>query len=95
MRYTGRFAGLAMALAAFLGAQITSVALPVVEINNLTGDPAHFAARIGAEASAEEILVSTETLAGLGDLDIPVSEPRSVQLKGVPDPVTVSAVEWR
>ena len=60
-----------------------------------TGKGVHVAARIGAEASAEEILVSTATLAGLGDLDIPVSEPRSVQLKGVPDPVAVSAVEWR
>jgi hypothetical protein len=40
MRYTGRFAGLALALAAFLGAQIAPVALPVVEISNLTGDPA-------------------------------------------------------
>lgn len=39
MRHTGRFAGLAVALAVLLGAPATSAASPVVEVTNLTGEP--------------------------------------------------------
>lgn len=53
----------------------------------------HEAARIGALASADEILASSETVAGL--TAYPLSEPRTVQLKGVPGPVDVVSVHWR
>jgi class 3 adenylate cyclase len=60
-----------------------------------TGKGVHVAARIGAEAAAEEILVSLETLAGAGDVDYSVADPRALTLKGVTDPVEVSVVDWR
>lgn len=60
-----------------------------------TGKGVHVAARIGAEAAADEILVSTGTLTNVGEFDNPVSDPRLVHLKGVTDPVEVAAVDWR
>ena len=57
------------------------------------GEGVHVAARIGAAASAGEILVSTDTL-GSGTT-FRVSRPRSEALKGVEEPVEVVAVDWR
>jgi class 3 adenylate cyclase len=54
----------------------------------------HVAARIGAAAGAGEILVSTETLAGVGT-SFRLSEPRAEALKGVEQPVEVVAVDWQ
>ena len=54
----------------------------------------HVAARIGALADAEEILVSSDTLRG-DDSPFKMSSPRSVSLKGIPGPVDVVSVEWR
>jgi class 3 adenylate cyclase len=54
----------------------------------------HVAARIGALADAEEILVSSDTLRG-DDLPFAISAPRSVSLKGIPGPVAVVSVVWR
>ncbi len=58
------------------------------------GQGVHVAARIGAAAGAGEILVSTETLAGVGT-SFRVSEPRAEVLKGIEQPVEVVAVDWR
>lgn len=60
-----------------------------------TGKGVHVAARIAAVAAADEIVVSTSTLEGLGDAGYPVSEPRLLNLKGVSDPVETMAVDWR
>ena len=60
-----------------------------------TGKGAHVAARIGAEAEAEEILVSKSTLDSSSGVEYPVSEPRSLTLKGIPNPVEVCLVDWR
>jgi class 3 adenylate cyclase len=54
----------------------------------------HAAARIGALAEAEEILLSTETAEVAGPAHR-FSEPRSVTLKGLSEPIAVVAVDWR
>ena len=58
------------------------------------GQGVHVAARIGAAAGAGEILVSTETLDGVG-ASFRLSEPRLESFKGVEEPIEVVAVEWR
>jgi class 3 adenylate cyclase len=62
--------------------------------NRFGGDAVHLAARIGAAAGAGEILVSCETLDGVGS-GLRLSEPRSEVFKGFEDPVDVVAVDWR
>jgi class 3 adenylate cyclase len=57
------------------------------------GQGVHVAARVGAAARGGEILVSTETLAGIGSFRL--SEPRTEELKGVEQPIEVVAVDWR
>jgi class 3 adenylate cyclase len=58
------------------------------------GQGVHTAARIGAAASAAEILVSRETLDGVGTA-FRLSEPRAQELKGFEQPVEVVSVSWR
>jgi class 3 adenylate cyclase len=53
----------------------------------------HAAARIGALAGGGEILVSRETLAGIGSFRL--SEPRTETLRGFEHPVELVAVDWR
>jgi len=60
-----------------------------------TGQGVHVAARIAAEAQAEEILVSASILTELTGLELPVSDPKSLSLKGISAPVEVCSVEWR
>ena len=64
---------------------------------NLTdygGQSVHIAARIGAAAGAGEILVSRETLDGIGT-SFQLSEPRAESLKGFEQPIDVVSVDWR
>ena len=58
------------------------------------GQGVHVASRIGAAAAAGEILVSADTLDGLGT-SYRMREPRSETLKGVAEPVDVVSIEWR
>jgi len=58
------------------------------------GQGVHVAARLGAAARGGEILVSAETLAGVGGA-FRLSEPRTEALKGIEQPVEVVAVDWR
>jgi class 3 adenylate cyclase len=58
------------------------------------GQGVHVAARIGAAATAAEILVSRETLDGVPTA-FRVSEPRAEELKGFEQPVDVVSVDWR
>ncbi|MBA3375691.1 MAG: LuxR family transcriptional regulator [Actinobacteria bacterium] len=58
------------------------------------GQDVHVAARIGGAASAAEILVSVETLDGVGGA-FRLSEPRTESLKGIDRPVDVVSVDWR
>jgi class 3 adenylate cyclase len=58
------------------------------------GQGVHVAARIGAAAGAGEILVSAETLDGVGST-FRLSEPHAETLKGLEEPVEVVSVVWR
>ena len=58
------------------------------------GKGVHEAARIGAIAVGGEILASSQTVAGAED-GVGLSEPRSVELKGISGPVEVVTVGWR
>jgi class 3 adenylate cyclase len=58
------------------------------------GQGVHIAARIGAAAGAAEILVSRETLDGVGTA-FRLSEPRAAQLPGFEQPIDVVSVDWR
>jgi class 3 adenylate cyclase len=58
------------------------------------GQGVHLAARIGAAAGAAEILVSRETLDGVGTA-FRLSEARTETLKGFEQAVDVVSVDWR
>lgn len=62
---------------------------------NFTGQGVHVAARVGAAAVKEEILVSGAVVSGAGSIRFGLSEPRSVALKGVREPMEIRAVDWR
>ncbi len=62
---------------------------------NFTGRGVHVAARIGAAAAKDEILVSSAVLSGAGPIRFGVSEPRAMKLKGVREPIEVRAIDWR
>lgn len=59
-----------------------------------TGRGVHVAARVGGLGEAGEIVVSAETLGSAAEIGHPLSEPRTVTLKGVAEPVTVRTVDW-
>jgi class 3 adenylate cyclase len=65
------------------------------EAGNYRGKGVHVAARVGAAAIREEILVSQATADAVNAVKFTLSEPRTVQLKGVAEPVSVRSVEWR
>ena len=67
-----------------------SVVVPRSEM----GQGVHTAARIGAAADKKEILVSRETLDGIGTA-FRLSEPRAEELKGFDQPVEVVSVAWQ
>ena len=60
-----------------------------------SGRGVHVAARVGAAAERDEILVSEAVLDASGPIRFPLSEARPLQLKGVKEPVAVRAVDWR
>lgn len=59
------------------------------------GRGVHVAARIGAAAAGEEILVSSAAGGAVGAGRFGLSEPRQLGLKGVDEPVEVRSVDWR
>lgn len=58
------------------------------------GHGVHIAARVAAEAQGEEVVASSATLDAAGRLDLLLSEPRSVKLKGVAEPVEIRTISW-
>jgi class 3 adenylate cyclase len=64
------------------------------DASDYSGQGVHTAARIGAAAGAGEILVSRDTLDGVGAA-FRLSEPRSEILKGFGEPIEVVSVDWR
>lgn len=71
----------------------TAVATP--RGRNYSGGGVHVAARVGAAAGKDEILASAEVVREAGRIRFGLSEPWSVTLKGVREPVEVHTVEWR
>jgi class 3 adenylate cyclase len=65
------------------------------EAGDYSGQGVHAAARIGALADREEVLVSADLLDAAGPLPYPVSAPRPATLKGITEPVEVVAIDWR
>ncbi len=60
-----------------------------------SGQGVHAAARVGALAEREEIVVSSQLLTAAGAIPYEVTEARSVALKGIADPLQVHSVDWR
>jgi class 3 adenylate cyclase len=61
--------------------------------DDYSGLGVHAAARIAALAGPGEILTSAETVGEVPGVE--TSDPRTVQLKGIVDPVDVVAIDWR
>jgi class 3 adenylate cyclase len=64
------------------------------DLTDYGGQGVHTAARIGAAARPGEILVSADTLDGVGTA-FRLSQPRAEVLKGFERPVEVVSVDWR
>jgi class 3 adenylate cyclase len=60
-----------------------------------SGRGIHVAARVTAAAGSEEILVTSAVLSGTATTRFSLSEPRSLTLKGVREPIEVRAIDWR
>jgi class 3 adenylate cyclase len=58
---------------------------------NFSGKGVHEAARIAALADGNEIMASRTTAA---DARFPLSEPRTVTLRGTTDPIEIVAIDW-
>jgi class 3 adenylate cyclase len=59
---------------------------------NFSGKGVHEAARIAALAGGSEVLASKTTAA---DGRFPISEPRTVTLRGTSEPIEIVSVDWR
>jgi class 3 adenylate cyclase len=64
------------------------------QASDYAGEGVHVAARVGAAAGPAEILVSRETLDGVGTA-FKLSEPRSEVLRGFEQPIDLVSVDWR
>jgi class 3 adenylate cyclase len=62
--------------------------------DDYSGQDVVVAARISALAGADEILVSAAVADGVGP-HVTLSARRSTELKGIPGPMEIAAVEWR
>jgi class 3 adenylate cyclase len=62
--------------------------------DDYAGRGVNVAARVGALAGGEEVLVSSESLAG-AELPYGLSEPRQTELKGFEEPIELVSVDWR
>lgn len=60
-----------------------------------SGHGVHVAARIGALAAGEQIILSTETMTDAEPIPYSEGEPHHERLRGVPDPVEVTELDWR
>jgi class 3 adenylate cyclase len=60
---------------------------------NYRGKGVHLAARVGAIADRDEIVVTTASLAG--DRPHALSAPRTLTLKGIKEPIEIATVAWK
>lgn len=65
------------------------------EKGDYAGGGVHLAARVGAIADREEVLVSSDLLKAVGKIPYETSDPKSVAVKGVGQPVDVQTIDWR
>jgi len=65
------------------------------QVGDYRGRGVHVAARIGAAAASEEILVSSAALSAMSSIRFGLSDSRQLTLKGVVEPVEVRSVDWR
>lgn len=63
--------------------------------NDYAGQGIHLAARVGDIGEREEIVISDDALESAGAIRYPLSDPRTVDLKGIADPVAVRSVDWQ
>ena len=63
--------------------------------NDYRGQGVHLAARVGAVAEGDEIVISQAALDPVESIPFPVTEGRVVELKGITDPVQVHTIGWR
>jgi class 3 adenylate cyclase len=66
----------------------------MVDGDDYRGRGVHLASRVGAAAGPEEIVISGPALETAGEVRFPVGEGRSVELKGITDPVTLHTINW-
>jgi class 3 adenylate cyclase len=59
------------------------------------GRGVHVASRVGSAAEGDEIVISATVFEAAPDIRHPVSEPSSVELKGIEEPVQLHRVDWR
>jgi class 3 adenylate cyclase len=63
--------------------------------SDYSGQGVHVAARVGDVGEREQIVISADTRNEAGAIRFPVSEPRSVTLKGIDEPVDVHTIDWQ
>jgi class 3 adenylate cyclase len=66
-----------------------------VDGGDYRGHGVHLAARVAAVAGPEEIVISHDAVEAGDTLRFPLSESRTVELKGIKHPVQVHLVGWR
>ena len=66
-----------------------------IQGSDYAGQGVHVAARVGDIGEREEIVVSAAALKAAGAIRFPVSDPRSVTLKGISEPVDVHTIDWQ
>lgn len=64
------------------------------EGGDYSGQGVHAAARIGALADREEIVISAALMQAAGAIPYPIAPGRTVTLKGIADPVEVHQLDW-
>ena len=66
-----------------------------IDGNDYRGRGVHLAARVSGAAGGDEIVISKSALDASDRIQFPISEPRSVELKGIDGPIEVHTVEWK
>ena len=75
------------------------IGMHAAEATAVAGDYAgfgvHEAARVSSIAVGGEILITTETVDGAGSMAFALIDERTVELKGITEPVRVVAIDWK
>ena len=66
-----------------------------IEGSDYAGQGVHIAARLSGVAGGEEIVASADVIDSAQAIGHPISEARTVSLKGVSDPLTYHLIDWR